>query len=236
MPRRAEQERLTLVAAHGLDARRQRTQLAALLVLLRTDGADDGARAGRGPRHPSGGFARGARARGAESRREIADLGAARDFRGLRWRSRCRGARSRWSRASARKCEFLERGAAAGVANARRVRAGRGVAGGGGARTRRRPRARAAGGPLEYAAPLLGSAGRWSRGRRVAQRRAGGARAAGVLGLSRVDPRRAMPYGARRDHLHVFASRRRRPRVSRGGPGSHASGRSARPPEPERWR
>ncbi len=142
--------------------------------------------------------------------RRIADLGSGAGFPGLALAVALPAAQVSLVESQRRRCEFLERvGAAAEIENARvvcsRVEDWReGVA-----RCDVVTARALAPQPvvLEYAAPLLRMGGTlvdW-RGRRDEAAERAGERAAALLGLSRVEIRRVIPFeGASDHHLHVF--------------------------------
>ena len=138
--------------------------------------------------------------------RAIADIGAGAGFPGLALAIALPDARVDLIESAGRKVAVIERlGAAAGVGNARAVRAYDVAC------------ARAVG-PLavllEYAAPLLTDVGAliaW-KGRRDPVEEAAGAEAAGILGLELAEVRAVEPYpGSRERHLHLYRKLRAAP-------------------------
>ena len=149
----------------------------------------------------------------------IADIGSGAGFPGLVLAVALPGARLDLVESSRRKCEVIERLAAAGeLANVRAVAArAEEWAGGEGREAYNGVTARAlASLPVlvEYAAPLLrvgGALVAW-KGARDAAEEAAGLAAAGQLGMSSEGVRAVMPFaGARNRHLHVYSKRAETP-------------------------
>jgi 16S rRNA (guanine527-N7)-methyltransferase len=141
----------------------------------------------------------------------IADLGAGAGFTGLPLAVALPEADFWLVESQRRKCEFVERTCAvAGIENVHLVCA-RAEEWREGALANDAVLARALAGQavvLEYAAPLLRLGGTlvdW-RGKRDTEEEQVALRAAGELGLERIEVRRVEPFAAARDHhLHVFA-------------------------------
>jgi 16S rRNA (guanine527-N7)-methyltransferase len=201
----------SLAARYGLD-RRQQDQLAALLRELETN--QHAPTAVRSPEQAVDAHIADSlvalETDAVRAAARLADLGAGPGFPGLALAVALGGCEVSLVESQTRKCLFLSAVVAAVEVQNARVICSRAEEWGEGAREHDVVVARALAPQtvvLEYAAPLLRMGGAlvdW-RGRRDPSAEEAADRAASVLGLSRVETRRVMPFEQATDrHLHVF--------------------------------